>query len=41
MTYLLKLYGEDPAKEMQEKLLKELKEKSVNLNGDTIEEDPE
>lgn len=34
MTYLLKLHGEDPAKEMQEKLLKELKQKSVNLYDD-------
>lgn len=41
MTYLLKLYGEDPAKEMQEKLLKELKEKSVNIISETIEEDVE
>lgn len=41
MTYLLKLYGEDPAREMQEKLLKQLKEKSVNLNEKIIEGDTE
>lgn len=41
MTYLLKLYGEDPAREMQEKLLKQLKEKSVNLNEKIIENDTE
>jgi HPr kinase/phosphorylase len=41
MTYLLKLYGEDPAREMQEKLLKQLKEKSINLNEKIIEEDTE
>ncbi|MEA2077351.1 MAG: HPr(Ser) kinase/phosphatase [Candidatus Marinimicrobia bacterium] len=41
LTYLLKLYGEDPAKEMQEKLLKQLKEKSINLNEDIIADDTE
>jgi hypothetical protein len=37
----LKLYGEDPAKEMQEKLLKQLKEKSVQINEDIITDDTE
>jgi HPr kinase/phosphorylase len=41
LTYLLKLYGEDPAKEMQEKLLKQLKEKSVQINEDIITDDTE
>ena len=41
LTYLLKLYGEDPAKEMQEKLLKQLKEKSININEDIIADDTE
>lgn len=41
LTYLLKLYGEDPAKEMQEKLLKKLKEKSVNINEEIIADDME
>ena len=41
LTYLLKLYGEDPAKEMQEKLLKKLKEKSLNINKDIIGDDTE
>ncbi len=41
LTYLLKLYGEDPAKEMQEKLLKQLKKKSINLNDEIIEGDTE
>jgi len=41
LTYLLKLYGEDPAKEMQEKLLKQLKEKSVSINEDMIANDTE
>jgi len=41
LTYLLKLYGEDPAKEMQERLLKQLKEKSVNINEDIIADDTE
>ncbi|MDZ7820755.1 MAG: HPr(Ser) kinase/phosphatase [Candidatus Marinimicrobia bacterium] len=41
LNYLLKITGEDPAKEMQEKLLKELKQKSINLNEDIIENDTE
>lgn len=41
LTYLLKLYGEDPAKEMQERLLKQLKEKSININEDIIDGDTE
>ncbi len=41
LTYLIKLYGDDPAKEMQEKLLKKLKKKSINLNEDIIEGDTE
>lgn len=41
LNYLLKLYGEDPAKEMQERLLKELKEKSLNVNENIIEGDTE
>ncbi|MCF7833092.1 MAG: HPr(Ser) kinase/phosphatase [Candidatus Marinimicrobia bacterium] len=41
LTYLLKLYGEDPAKEMQERLLKQLKEKSVKINDDIIADDTE
>jgi len=41
LNYILKLYGEDPAKEMQEKLLRELKEKSVSLNEEVIENDTE
>jgi len=41
LTYLLKLYGEDPAREMQEKLLKQLKEKSININEDIIANDTE
>lgn len=41
LTYILKLYGEDPAKQMQEKLLKKLKEKSVNINKDMIDGDTE
>ncbi|MFO7840721.1 MAG: HPr(Ser) kinase/phosphatase [Fidelibacterota bacterium] len=41
LNYLLKITGEDPAKEMQEKLLKELKRKSINLNEEIIEGDTE
>lgn len=41
LNYLLKLYGEDPAKEMQERLLKELKEKSRNFKEKIISGDGE
>jgi HPr kinase/phosphorylase len=41
LNYLLKLYGEDPAKEMQERLLKKLKAKSLNINGDMVQNDTE
>ena len=41
LNYLLKLYGEDPAKEMQERLLKELKEKSLNVNEQIVDGDTE
>ncbi|MCK4813103.1 MAG: HPr(Ser) kinase/phosphatase [Candidatus Marinimicrobia bacterium] len=41
LTYLIKLYGDDPAKEMQEKLLKKLKKKSINLNEEILEGDTE
>ncbi len=41
LNYLLKLYGEDPAKEMQERLLKELKEKSVSINEQIVLGDTE